>query len=115
MPVLINKHVHANMMLVQRYADDRRLSKKLQKFVWPLSTGLFFWLQFCIDGTLLKRVEMVHRDVTYFTDTYFSPDAGASTVLSAANFVLLGLLFIVFPIGYASTADEQQECGHQTY
>jgi 5-methylthioadenosine/S-adenosylhomocysteine deaminase len=104
-PGLVNAHTHAAMTLLRGVGDDLPLMRWLSERIWPLEKSLVD-AQFVHDGSLLAGIEQLRGGVTTCSDMYFYPDAAARALREAGMRVVVGLIAIEFPTGYASDAED---------
>jgi len=68
-PGLVNAHTHMGMTLLRGYADDMKLDRWLQDWIWPAEEKLtgeeVYW------ASLLGMIESLRSGVTAFADMYF--------------------------------------------
>ncbi|MDD3454692.1 MAG: amidohydrolase family protein [Methanothermobacter sp.] len=80
-PGLVNTHTHLSMTLFRGVADDLKLEKWLNDYIWPLEAHLNG--EYCYAGALLGCVEMIKSGTTTFNDMYFYMDHVAEAVKEA--------------------------------
>lgn len=80
-PGLVNTHTHLSMTLFRGVADDLKLEKWLNDYIWPLEEHLSG--EYCYAGALLGCVEMIRSGTTAFNDMYFYMDHVAEAVKDA--------------------------------
>ena len=80
-PGLVNTHTHLSMTLFRGVADDLKLEKWLNDYIWPLEEHLSG--EYCYAGALLGCVEMIRSGTTTFNDMYFYMDHVAEAVKDA--------------------------------
>ncbi|CAN8065286.1 unnamed protein product [Agarophyton chilense] len=113
LPGFINAHTHSGMTLMRGRADDQPLLQWLHETVWPIEQAMACEEEFCEDGALLAAAEMIRGGVTCFSDMYFFPDAGVKAALRAGLRAVIGIVFLMFPSGYASTLKEYENRGEE--
>ena len=104
-PGLVNAHTHAAMTLLRGVGDDLPLMRWLSERIWPLEKALVD-AQFVHDGSLLAGIEQLRGGVTTCSDMYFYPEAAARALREAGMRVVVGLIAIEFPTGYATDAED---------
>ncbi|MBC7117890.1 amidohydrolase family protein [Methanothermobacter tenebrarum] len=77
-PGFVNTHTHLSMTLFRGIADDLKLEKWLNDYIWPLEAHLNG--EYCYAGALLGCVEMIKSGTTTFNDMYFYMDHVAEAV-----------------------------------
>ena len=99
LPGLINTHTHAAMTLLRSYADDLKLPKWLQEYIWPIEAKLtaddIYW------GAKLACLEMIKSGTTSFSDMYWNAYSTARAVEE------MGLRAIVSP-SFLDLGDEEK-------
>jgi len=99
LPGLINTHTHAAMTLLRSYADDLKLPKWLQEYIWPIEAKLtaddIYW------GAKLACLEMIKSGTTSFSDMYWNAYSTAPAVEE------MGLRAIVSP-SFLDLGDEEK-------
>lgn len=101
-PGLVNAHTHNPMTLFRGLADDLPLLTWLEKHIWPAEKALMSH-EFCQDGAALAIAEMVRGGTTCCNESYFFPDALATTYQKYGFRAMVGLPMIGFPTAWASS------------
>lgn len=78
LPGFVNTHTHLGMTIFRGYAEDLKLDKWLQEWIWPAEEKLtpeeVYW------GSLLGVIESIKSGVTTVADMYFYMDEAARAV-----------------------------------
>ena len=113
-PGLVNAHTHAAMTLFRGLADDLELWTWLERHIWPAESR---WVDdaFVRDGTRLAAAEMLRGGTTCFNDMYFYPEVAAQVSSEAGLRMVMGLIALDFPTGWASGPDEYLEKGMEVH
>jgi len=69
LPALYNAHTHAAMTLLRGYADDMKLDKWLNEYIWPFEAKM--GAKDIRKGSELAIREMVESGTVMFNDMYF--------------------------------------------
>ena len=72
LPAMYNTHNHAAMTLLRGYADDMKLHKWLQEYIWPFEDKLT--AQDIYHGSEIAIREMLASGTVFFSDMYFEID-----------------------------------------
>lgn len=112
LPGLINAHTHSGMSIMRGRADDQPLLEWLHN-IWPIEHAIACEEEFCEDGALLAAAEMIRGGITCFSDMYFFPDAGAKAAIRAGMRAIIGMVFLMFPSGYAASLEEYRRKGEE--
>ena len=70
-PAFYNTHTHTGMNLLRGYADDMRLFKWLQEYIWPAEAKMTD--SDMILGSRLAMLEMIKSGIVFFNDMYWLP------------------------------------------
>ncbi len=113
-PGLVNAHTHAAMTLFRGLADDLDLWTWLNRHIWPAESQ---WVDetFVRDGTRLAAAEMLRGGTTCFNDMYFCPDVAAQVCSEAGLRIVMGLIALDFPTGWANGPDQYLEKGVEVH
>lgn len=104
-PGLINSHGHAAMSLLRGFADDKPLTKWLEKYIWPAEAA-FVGEEFVHDGSLLSLAEMIRSGTTCFSDMYFFPDITARLCQEVGMRAQLSFPIFDLPTAWGDNADD---------
>lgn len=104
MPGLVNAHCHAPMSLLRGVADDLPLMQWLEKYIWPIESGLT--REMVAIGAELACAEMMRTGTTAFMDGYFHEDVLGEVAESAGLRAVLGEGFFAFPSPFFATAED---------
>jgi 5-methylthioadenosine/S-adenosylhomocysteine deaminase len=104
-PGLVNAHTHNPMVLMRGLADDLPLMRWLGEHIWPAEAKVMS-AGFVRDGVEFAVAEMLRGGTTCCSESYFFPDAQASTYRRLGFRALVGLPVIEFPSAWAATRDD---------
>jgi 5-methylthioadenosine/S-adenosylhomocysteine deaminase len=95
-PGLVNAHTHAAMVLFRGIADDLKLMRWLQDYIFPAEKNNVT-AEFVRAGTRLAALEMIRSGTTTFVDMYYFEDQAAEACKEAGLRGVLGSTLIEFP------------------
>ena len=91
-PAFYNTHTHAAMTLLRSYADDMKLFKWLERYIWPVEAKLT--PEDIYIGSKLAILEMIRTGTVFFNDMYWYPMETIHAAKEMKMRAAVGMLFL---------------------